>query len=40
MSSEDIQGDEWGAYITLETYVGDEHGITCRDASFEVTECS
>jgi hypothetical protein len=28
MSSEDIKGDEWGAYVTLTTYDRDEHGIT------------
>ena len=27
MSNEDIQGDEWDAYITLDTYVRDERGI-------------
>ena len=27
MSNEDIQGDEWGAYVTLDTYDGDERGI-------------
>jgi len=27
MSSEDIQGDEWGAYVTLQTYDRDERGI-------------
>jgi len=27
MSSEDIQGDEWDAYVTLETYSRDERGI-------------
>jgi hypothetical protein len=27
MSSEDIQGDEWDAYVTLDTYDQDEHGI-------------
>ena len=27
MPSEGIQGDEWGAYITLVTYDKDEHGI-------------
>ena len=30
MSSEDIQGDEWDAYVTLETYSRDERGIACR----------
>jgi hypothetical protein len=28
MSSEGIQGDEWDAYVTLDTYVRDERGIT------------
>jgi hypothetical protein len=27
MSSEDIQGDEWDAYVTLATYSRDERGI-------------
>jgi hypothetical protein len=27
MSNEDIQGDEWDAYVTLDTYVRDERGI-------------
>jgi hypothetical protein len=27
MSSEDIQGDESAAYVTLDTYVRDERGI-------------
>jgi len=26
--SEGIEGDEWGAYVTLDTYDRDEHGIT------------
>jgi hypothetical protein len=26
--SEGIQGDEWGAYVALDTYNRDEHGIT------------
>jgi hypothetical protein len=30
MSSEDIEGDEWTAYVTLTTYDRDERGITCR----------
>jgi len=30
MSSEDIQGDEWAAYLTLETYDEDERGIAYR----------
>jgi len=28
MPSEGIQGDEWDAYVTLDTYVRDERGIT------------
>ena len=27
MPNEGIQGDEWGAYVTLDTYDQDEHGI-------------
>jgi hypothetical protein len=27
MPSEGIQGDEWGAYVTLTTYDRDERGI-------------
>jgi hypothetical protein len=27
MSSEDIQGDEWAAYVALDTYDEDERGI-------------
>jgi hypothetical protein len=27
MSNEDIQGDEWDAYVTLDTYDRDERGI-------------
>jgi hypothetical protein len=38
--SEGIEGDEWGAYVTLETYDEAERGITCRGASPEVTETS
>lgn len=30
MSSEDIQGDEWAAYVALTTYDRDERGITYR----------
>ena len=30
MPNEGIQGDEWGAYITLDTYDSDERGITYR----------
>jgi hypothetical protein len=30
MSSEGIQGDEWNAYVTLDTYSRDERGIACR----------
>ena len=30
MPSEGIQGDEWGAYVMLDTYNGDERGITYR----------
>jgi hypothetical protein len=28
MSNEDIEGDEWDAYVTLETCIEDERGIT------------
>ena len=30
MSNEDIQGDEWDAYLTLDTYARDERGIAYR----------
>src|SRR5258705_10439590 len=30
MSNEDIQGDEWDAYVTLDTYDRDERGIAYR----------
>src|SRR5258708_807355 len=30
MSSEDIQGDEWAAYVALDTYDEDERGIAYR----------
>ena len=30
ISSEDIQGDEWAAYVMLDTYNSDERGITYR----------
>jgi hypothetical protein len=39
MSNEDIQGDEWDAYITLDTYVRDERGIAYRGASPTATQC-
>jgi hypothetical protein len=28
--SEGIEGDEWGAYVTLDTYGRDERGIAYR----------
>ncbi|MBB5157373.1 hypothetical protein BJ970_004907 [Saccharopolyspora phatthalungensis] len=28
MSDKDIQGDEWDAYVTLDTYDTDKRGIT------------
>jgi hypothetical protein len=30
MPSEGIEGDEWGAYVTLDTYGRDERGIAYR----------
>jgi hypothetical protein len=30
MPSEGIQGNEWGAYVTLDTSIRDERGITYR----------
>lgn len=30
MPGEGIEGDEWGAYVTLDTYDRDERGITHR----------
>ena len=30
MPSEGIEGDEWDAYVTLDTYDHDERGIACR----------
>jgi hypothetical protein len=34
MSSEDIQGDEWNAYVTLDTYSKDERGIAYGTESY------
>ena len=40
MASEAIEGDEWGAYVTLETFsaTGTRDGL--KDASPKVTESS
>ena len=39
LPSEGDQGDEWDAYVTLDTYDRDERGIAPWGASPGVTEC-
>ena len=39
MPNEGIQGDEWGAYVVLETFLGDGTRDGLSDASPKVTEC-
>ena len=39
LPSEGNQGDEWDAYVALDTYDGDERGINPWGASPGVTEC-
>jgi hypothetical protein len=39
LPSEGNQGDEWDAYVTLDTYDRDERGINPWGASLRVTEC-
>ena len=39
MPSEGIQGDEWGAYVTLDTYDDDAPRDRLRGASPTATEC-
>ena len=39
MPSEGIQGDEWGAYVILETFLGDGTRDGLKDASPKITEC-
>jgi len=38
MPSEGIEGDEWGAYVVLETFLGDGTRDDLSDASPTVTE--
>ena len=39
MPNEDIEGDEWGAYVVLETFLCDGTQDGLRGASPRVTEC-
>jgi hypothetical protein len=39
MRSEGIQGDEWGAYVVLETFLSDGTWEGLRPARARVTEC-
>ncbi len=39
MPSEGIEGYEWGAYVILETFLGDGTRDGLRGASPRVTEC-